>query len=365
VRSNSPRRAVAALAVGLLGASVPACSSGPISYIVLTLKSSTATMPIFAVTDVDVHVFKQGGAEMNALSYHHAPLDIGMDGSTTLSVSFTGSQSGNVSLVVEARASGCLVATGTAPGVIQRGARTDTTVTLSAVTGCPGRDGGTESGAIFPGCDPVNPSCGANMTCQVNCMHALGECTAGGSRPAGSTCSMNSDCTPGTQCFDYTPTGCPVKVCLRFCNTVAECAQPGPDAGVNPGSVCAGPVECMGVTTGYHTCTFGCDPRLAAITSGAVGCPTGLSCLLVGDNDQVDCACPESTRTKHEGEDCQHAYECAPGLVCDLMNGMGKCRPICHCAAQGGNCTAADSDCPTANTRCVPLATDTIYGACL
>lgn len=357
------RGLVAALAAGLLGTLAGGCSSGPLSYVVLYLQSSTTT-PILGVTDVDVQVLK-GTNLMKALTYHHDAVNIGMDMLTSLSISFTSDQVGAVSFVVGVRASGCLIASGFGSATIQRGGRTDATVALSPLSGCPSRDGGADGGDIFAGCDPVTPTCGPNMTCQIDCTLRLGECTAGGTGGPGTTCTRNSDCIPGSQCFDYTSTGCPVKVCLRFCNTIAECAQPGADAGVNPGSLCEGPVECSGFTTGYRTCTFGCDPRLAAVSAGSTGCPTGLSCLIVGDSDQVDCACPEATRIKHEGDDCARASDCAPGLVCDLMTGGGKCRPVCHCATQGGGCTVDDNDCPTANTRCVPLAGDALYGVCL
>jgi hypothetical protein len=156
-----------------------------------------------------------------------------------------------------------------------------------------------------------------------------------------------------------------VKVCLRFCNTAAaQCTQPG-DGGVGPGSFCQGPVQCSGIATAYHTCTFSCDPRMAAVSGGTSGCPTGLSCLVVGNMDQVDCACPGPTRTKLEGEDCSPpAADCAPGLICNLMGGTQKCRAVCRCNAQSSLCTVAN-DCPTAGTHCSALTNDTIYGVCL
>ena len=351
------------LAVAVLAALAAGCTSGPISYVVLTMQPSTPA-PITGVTDVQVDV-KKGLALMKSLTYHHDPFNIDMTKPTTLSVSFTGDQVGNVQFDVQVFAAGCLVGNGGTAATIQRGARADTTVMISAVAGCPQvPDGGSPD--AFPGCDPVTPVCGGGQTCQVNCARRLGECTAGGTGAPGSVCQTNSNCMPGSQCFDYAGTGCNVKVCLRFCNTGAECTQPAPDSGVSPGSVCMGPVVCGGVATAYHTCTFACDPRQRAAAAGTTGCPTGLSCLIIGRGDQVDCACAEATRTKQEGEACTRAVDCTPGLVCDIMSGgAGTCRPICHCNAQGTACTAPDNDCPTANTRCVPLSDDMIYGACI
>jgi hypothetical protein len=351
---------LAALATGLAGAGC----SGPVSYVVVTLQSLDATTPITGVTDVVVTVTR-GMTEMKTLTYHHDdPLSIDQVTATTLSVSFTSNELGNVSFHVQARAQGCLVGVGDAPGVVKRAAVTPATVMLAAVSNCPDADGGVIDGGgeIFPGCDPVNPSCGANMTCHVNCTKRVGECTASGSGAAGSICRMNSDCMPGTQCFDYNALGCGVKVCLRFCNGAGDCTQPA-DGGVGVASLCEGPVQCGSTPTGYHTCTFACDPRRAAIAASS-GCPAGLSCLVTGNMDQVDCACPEASRTKAEGEDCARASDCAPGLICDIMTGAQKCRAICRCDAQGPSCTAAN-DCTTANTHCTPLTNDTVFGVCL
>jgi hypothetical protein len=341
------------------------CSS-PVSYVVLTLQSAAPT-PITGVTSVDVDVTK-GSTLMKSLTYPHEPaLMIDQVTATTLSVSFTESQVGAVDFKVTARTdAGCAVGTGTASAVIVKGARADVTVALAALTGCPSSDGGTgDAGGRFPGCNPVDPmSCSGGATCEVDCDTSMGVCTMGGSGPPGSVCQKNSDCMPGTQCFDYSKTGCGVKVCLRFCDTVAQCAQPG-DGGVGPGSLCAGPVVCNGVVTGYHTCTFSCDPTLAAISAGASACPTNLSCLVVGNMDQVDCACPEATRTGREGASCTGSSSCAPGYICNLMGGTETCRPVCRCNAQGMTCTATNNDCPTAGTSCRPLTNDTMYGVCL
>src|SRR5262249_9165953 len=161
--------------------------------------------PITGVTDVSVQVMK-GDTLMKTLTYHHDALNIDMSTPTTLSVSFTSDQVGNVRFDVQAFASGCLVATGVTSAAIQRGARADASVALDAVPGCPNPgDGGAPD--AFPGCDPVTPACGAGMTCAVNCTRRIAECSAGGTKGPGSVCSQNSECMPGTQCFDYTQTG--------------------------------------------------------------------------------------------------------------------------------------------------------------
>ena len=82
--------------------------------------------------------------------------------------------------------------------------------------------------------------------------------------------------------------------------------------------------------------------------------------------DQVDCACPEATRTKLEGEACTQAADCAPGLICNQMSGTKTCRAICRCDANAaGACTATANDCPKAGTTCRAVTNNTIYGICL
>jgi hypothetical protein len=367
VRSERAGALVAALA--LLASGLGACSS-PVSYVVLTLKASSTSARISGVTDVTVVVTK-GTTPMKTLTYHHdQPLAIDQNTTPTLSVSFSADEVGNVAFQVDVHdARGCTLGSGLKGTSITKGGRADATVLIDARSSCPGGDGGAGDGGdggdgLFPGCDPVHPTCGPNMTCLVSCEHAMGECTAGGSGTAGSSCSQNgnADCMPGTQCFDYTGTGCPAKVCLRFCNADGDCSQPG-DGGIGPGSFCQGPVQCGTVTTAYHTCTFSCDPRQAALPA-ATGCPAGLACLVVGGMDQVDCACPEPTRTKQIGDACNLASDCAPGLICNLMGTTQKCRAVCRCDAQGMTCTAHGNDCPGTST-CAALTNDTIYGVCI
>jgi hypothetical protein len=332
---------------------------------VLTLQAHNPP-PINGVTDVVVTAFK-GTTLMKALTYTPAaPFDLAQTSTNeTLSVSFTDGVVGTVTLEVEARnAAGCTIGLGVVDANIKKGGRVDVTVPLDAENDCSHLDGGGGDGAAggtFPGCDPVPPTCAAGDTCQVNCSTSRAECTLGGTGAPGTACLHNSDCSPGSQCFDYSLTGCPVQLCLRFCDSAAQCA-PASDGGVGPGSVCAGPVQCKGAATGYHTCTFSCDPRNAAVAAGGTGCPAGLACLVVGSMDQVDCACPEATRTKHEGETCSGSADCAPGLICLL--GSQTCRAICRCDAQSFNCTANAGDCPS-GTRCSALTNDTIYGVCL
>jgi hypothetical protein len=214
-------------------------------------------------------------------------------------------------------------------------------------------------------------TCGATQTCQVcgfpTDTSPRNVCVAGGTGAPGTTCATNADCQPGTQCFNYmtgTNSGCNVKLCLRFCNSDAECTAVGA-GGPGPGSFCEGPVMCPTVLTAYHTCTFNCDPRAAMAASGG-GCPTGLVCVMPAAMDQVDCACREPTRTKTEGQDCTQAADCAPGLICNRMGATQTCRPICRCDANASQaCTATVNDCPTAGTTCRAVTNNTRYGICL
>jgi hypothetical protein len=383
---RSERLAVTALAALALGAG---CSE-PDSFIVLSLQSSTAT-PIDDVSMIEVQVSGSSSNKMRTLDYPAHGMSINQTEKKTLSVEFSHGETGTVTFVVDLRnAMDCTFAHGTATAAITKGSVAETTVLLAAVAlDCSHADGGAPdgppSGTTLPGCDPVNPQgvgvapdagadggvliCSSTQTCQVDCTPAnnapaRNECVMGGTGGPGTTCATNADCMPGTQCFNYTSLGCAVRLCLRFCNSNADCAAFGA-GGAGPGSLCEGPVMCPSFLTAYHTCTFNCDPRAAAAANGG-GCPASLACVMPGSMDQVDCACPESTRTKVEGQPCNTAADCAPGLICNQMAGTKTCRAICRCDANtAGACTAAANDCPKAGTVCHALTNNTIYGVCL
>jgi hypothetical protein len=386
-----------------------ACSS-PKSIVLLTLQSAAPT-PITGVTKVIVDVSQAQGTKLATLTY---PPPKGVDSitidqvnKTDLTVSFSGGQSGTIDLDVKVEdASGCTIGFGPAVTVLRKGGIVAATAFLTASADCSTADGGTGDASTtkFPGCDPVAPMCGTDQTCQVNCKTHQGECTMGGTGAPGSLCNTNADCAAGTQCFDYTSTGCGVKVCLRFCDddmgcgttptTTAALSEPDgggdgaaaaeADAGSHDGgadsvsdgapsgaaeagavatkSLCAGPVQCGSVVTAYHTCTFACDPRLTAVKSGS-RCPTGLSCLVVVGMDEVDCACPEQTRVGTDGDDCTGSAQCAPGYVCNMMGGSQKCRAVCSCNASGMTCTSPN-ECANGKA-CQTLTKDTVFGVCL
>ncbi len=391
---------VATVLAGLLGLS---CTS-PKSFVVLTLQSADPA-PIMDVTEVIV-VVTQGATLTKTLIYppprDAASITIDQGTANDLSVSFSGGQSGTVNLAVTVRnAAGCAVGGGQTTALIRKGDIATASVDLAVENDCQSADGGIDAAggdAPFPGCDPAMPACGAGKTCQVNCDKRVGECVTGGTGGPGAPCTSNADCAPGSQCFDYSGTGCAVKVCLRFCNGDDMCMMSDTDAGggdvtgarVDAGatdastsdgadappsatpaggsalgveSLCQGPVECSGVATTYHTCTFACDPRPAAASSSSTGCPTGLACLIVGNMDQVDCACAEPTRTGTDGDSCTGSIDCAPGFICNLMGGSSTCRAVCRCDAQGLTCSAAN-DCGGGRI-CSALTNDTTFGVCL
>ncbi len=403
------------LTLALLAAAVGGCSK-PKSFIVLTLHSADAT-PIPGVTAVVVTV-TQGTSFSKQLTYSvgsgKAPLVLNQVNTNDLSVSFSGARSGPVDLSVKVfDASGCAVGSFDHLSVtIRQGEVVSANVPLTAQScltsdGGVGVDGGGDggSGDAFPGCDPVMPICTVpGDTCQVDCTTQLGECTQGGTGGPGTPCKTNKDCAPGAQCFDYAGTGCAVKVCLRFCNDDNGCMSPTADGGAvaeagapdaaaqdaaapdggdahgveggassasgassGPRSVCQGLVPCGQVITAYHTCTFACDPRQVAAAAGATRCPAGLSCLVVGDMDQVDCACAEGSRTGVDGADCAGGADCAPGYICNLMadnsgTNTKKCRAICRCDAKDMSCTATNE---CGNKTCSALKNDATFGVCL
>jgi hypothetical protein len=369
-------------AAGLLAIASPLGCSSPPSFIVLVVESSPPA-PIAGVAQLTVVVSK-GTTEMKTLIYGASDLTLTADADTssgTLSVSFSGSETGDITFGVTAfDAQGCDVGSGTVTVTIKKGATNEGIVALAPGAGCRPADGGADGGGPdvggpdagaagvdgggppFPGCAPASPQCATGQTCQVDCTAQQNECVTGGAMPAGATCQSTADCAPGTQCFDYTSLGCAIKICLRFCGSGADCTTFGA-GGPGPGSFCRAPVVCAGGTTAYHSCTFNCDPTASAAPNGG-GCPSGLACLMPASMDQVDCACAGPSRTGREGNSCSTSVACAPGLICNAMGGAQSCRPVCRCDANAGSCTAAN-DCPTAGTHCTPVTNQTLYGICM
>ena len=364
MRSKAVARGLQLGLLVLAAGAAPACSTPQQSFIVLVLESVNAT-PIVGVAQIDVVVSK-GTAEVEKLSYAAGSLSIVSDADVntgTLSVSFSGTQTGDITFQVNALdARGCLIGNGTAIITIRRGAIGEGIVPLTPQSGCAGDAGPPDAGAgvTFAGCDPAaaTTTCTAGATCVLQCQSTSNACTTAGGGGPGAACASNSDCAPGSQCFAYSSLGCSTSICLRFCDSDPGCGGAS-DGGTGPGSFCRDPVTCGNIATAYHTCSFSCDPTAAAAAANRTGCPAGLACLMPG-SDEVDCSCPEPTRTGREGTACANATTCAPGLICSGQT----CRAVCRCDAQSGVCTAPNG-CPTAGTQCTVIPHETLYGICL
>jgi hypothetical protein len=358
------------------------CSS-PQSFIVLNLRvaNNDLAAEIAGVTDVVVTVNKALAPPSSArtLSYDARKLDGGSltltkNADSTLSVSFSGDENGTATFQVSVLdAQHCVVGMGEGSQQIRKGGSIAVEVQLTSMHDC-SADGGAPvdggPGGTFPGCDPISPgtrdagvtTCSPVQTCQVNCGLRRNECIMGGTGAPGTTCATNADCQPGSQCFDYTATGCGTKVCLRFCGSSSECVAVGAGGG-GPGSVCEGRVVCSAGDTAYHTCTFNCDPTATAAASRG-GCPGALACLMPASMDEVDCACPEPSRTKVNGETCLGAADCAPGFVCSGATGARVCRAVCRCNKNASGACTTPNTCGTGMT-CSPVSTNTLFGICL
>jgi hypothetical protein len=363
-------------------AAASACSN-PQSFIVLNLHVAATDIAdeIAGITDITVTASKTLSPTTNrTLNYDARVIDGGSltltkAGDRTLSVSFSGDESGTVTFdVVALDSQRCVVGMGQATQQIRKGGSTEVPVPMASMHDC-STDGGAPDGSApgtpFPGCDPVNPgtrdagvtTCSPVQTCQVNCSVRRNECIMGGLGAPGTVCMNNGSCQPGTQCFDYTATGCGTKVCLRFCSSDTECAAFGAGGG-GPGSVCQGRVVCGAGDTAYHTCTFSCDPTASAAVARG-GCPGSLACLMPTSMDEVDCACPEPTRTKTDGQACTSAADCAPGFICNLMGTTRTCRAICRCNKNAAGACTTTNTCAATGTTCSPVTNNTIFGICL
>lgn len=321
------------------------------SYLVLTLRSDGTSFA--GITKVVVEVTAAAGQPMATRTFTvggSGGVTIDTNVSKTLSVSFSPDRSGVVNVLVSAGATTCLGG-GRVAATIVKGGTATATVTLTAA-GCPPVDGGTDGPITFSGCDPaVASSCPATQTCYVDCANQAGRCVPGGTKGPGELCSGNSDCAPGTQCFDFKCPS-PTLVCLKFCAGDDACAPLSNGAGA---SSCRDPVLCPAMTT-YRTCGFACDPRGTA----TVGCPPGLNCFLFADPaggpDSPSCGCPAASRVGTDGVACIASSDCAPGFICDQMNAGQFCRRLCKMGSAG--------DCGGSAT-CTALANNAVFGVCL
>lgn len=411
--SSSPRGAARRrfpwliVALSLTVATSSSCSHD--SYLKVTLLSANSE-----ITDVARVVVSVGSEQNNSSAWLDyvppQPISFNTMAAKTFSISFTPSQSGTIFLDVGVQNSSaeCL-GRGTASALIKKGDVTSAIVSIVQGKACPtapdagtgseaGADADANTGAVtFPGCDPANPSvsCKANQTCFVNCAASRGECLAAGTKGPGESCTANTDCVPGAQCFDYSGLpGCGggTKICQKFCNNDAQCAAIGgtstgtagaggtsgvsSDIGSAGGasgaaaaggtggqmatvigaeSSCRNPVVCgANVTTSYRTCSIACDPRGDA----SLGCAKGLLCFLFKDltsgKESPDCGCREPSRTKTDGMSCMSSTDCAPGFVCSTTDKTQVCRKLCQ--------MTSPSDC--ASGTCSAL-TNTAFGVCV
>ena len=348
------------MAVAALAIAAPSCAHD--SYIIVQMRSAGAVL--MGVTEVTVKVNDSATGLPMVTRTFNVPVDGGLAIDSTMgktfSLSFTPDRSGSVDVDVTActgtgcAAAGACMAAGTQLGVrINKGGTTSTTVALSPSSSCGTPDAGAPDGKVtFTGCAPAQPgSCPATQTCYVDCTAKQGVCVQGGTRGAGEACNSNSDCMPGTQCFDYA-CGSNTKYCLKFCNADADCVG---STTVSAASACTDPVVCPPMTS-YKTCGFTCDPR----GDGKRGCPAGLTCFLFssgsGGQDTPGCGCSAPTRVGMDGAKCTAASDCAPGFLCDQMLGGTFCRRLCEMASA--------SDCPSGQT-CTALQNNATFGVCL
>jgi len=110
------------------------------------------------------------------------------------------------------------------------------------------------------------------------------------------------------------------------------------------------------VPTTSRTCGFACDPR----GDGTRDCPMGLTCFLyqtpAGGQDTPNCGCKTPSHTGTDGMACASSATCAPGLICNMMNGTMACRRLCKMSEAPMHCGTAP---------CVPLTNNTVFGVCV
>jgi hypothetical protein len=325
------------------------------SYAVVSVLTRSGSVD--GVTQFRVRV--ESGSAQDTLYYPTQPtesLHLDESNPVTFSVQFAASRSGQATFEVEPlapSATNVAVGYGKSTVAIEKGkvVNVEVRVVLGALRPEHGLDGG--SGQLS--CDPYAPAlaCGTNQTCGLLCspdQPAVGMCYAAGFGKPGDSCTNNSDCAPGSQCFKAA--GCAVLTCLRFCNGDAMCGEPD--------AYCNVPVPC-GNTPPFSACSRPCDPT----GTGIAGSAAGLACFVyTGEN--TDCACAglgDVGAACSQNSACAGAAGCAgcrAGLSCIVPIGApassGACRPIC---------TLASPACPTGTTcHAFDGSTRRVYGFC-
>jgi hypothetical protein len=356
-RGNLSRTAAVVMALGLL-AFAPACKDD--SYAVVSVVTQTDSVSGVA----QFRVYVGNDADTDMLYYPKQPsesLTLDTSHPVTFSVQFDDSREGRTRFEVEPLdVAGATLGYGKSDVEITKGKVFDVTIHVFVGATRPQQagDGGASDGGGELVCDPYAPSaaCGEDRTCGLLCNAgepAVGMCYLAGQGKPGDTCTSNSDCSPGSQCFALRAVGCAVKTCLRFCDqSDLACAETG--------AFCNVPIPCGSGST-FWACSRPCDPT----GSGTTGCAAGLACFVYGD-ETTDCACPGlagagAACTQNHGCNGEAGCSgCAAGLSCVVptssTTGAGVCRPICNLAAPA---------CPSGTTcRGFAGATKLTYGFC-
>src|SRR5580765_5248932 len=152
-------RSRSVVATAFLGAllAVAGCSN-PDSFVVLSLQSRTSA-PITDIAEIEVDV-SNGTHPTRTLFYKtHEMMMIDQVTERTLSVGFSGNETGTATFVVTALNNvGCSLGSDTARVEIVKGGVAHGSVSLAALLDCSRVDGGAPDGPVgmpLPGCDPV------------------------------------------------------------------------------------------------------------------------------------------------------------------------------------------------------------------
>lgn len=197
-------------------------------------------------------------------------------------------------------------------------------------------------------CDPFCQSgpCGCGEKCSFAPTSASTNytaCVPKGTKSEGEICDASLDnCAPGLLC--QTETCAPsVARCYRFCRANDDCR----------------PVACvrsLSTSTGTSPAFKLCDiPEADCDPQKQTNCPAGLRCL-AKSLSSFFCAC--SVGASAEGGSCNSSYDCAPGFLCQALNGPGMCKRLCR---DGSDCPRPDGGAPR---TCSATLGSPVFGLC-
>jgi hypothetical protein len=199
-------------------------------------------------------------------------------------------------------------------------------------------------------CKLTEPQCGCASGKECGISNFAVACVKAGTKGWGTACSNQFDCGPGFICLG----GGTTDLCVKFCDTDADCTQMG--------GICAVQLSdgtATGSIPGVQLCSNACDP------TKNTGCPTGMTCR-IGQEQSGQMrwfGICSASGTAGEAQSCTRGTDCKARFDCFLTNGADECFE--YCDADLNNCPAGQTCSALVDANMAPIVLNNkSIGAC-